>query len=107
MSISQVCAQFVFGPLSDRKVPLDVLASLSTLVAAIACLAIWRLAESLPVLVVFALVYGFFGGGFTATWARMSTSIPDDETAGPMVFAIISLLQCLTLYRTVHKLYLR
>jgi MFS family permease len=90
MSVFQVGGQFVFGLLFDRKVPLDVLASLSTVVAAIACLAIWRLAESLPVLVVFAIIYGFFGAGFTATWARMSTSITDDETAGPIVFSLLN-----------------
>jgi MFS family permease len=91
MSIFQVGGQFVFGLLSDRKVPLDVLASLSTVIAAIACLAIWRLAESLPVLIVFAIIYGFFAAGFTATWARMSTSITDDETAGPIVFSLLNL----------------
>jgi MFS family permease len=90
MSIFQVGGQFVFGLLSDRKVPLDVLASVSTVVAAIACLAIWRLAESLPVLVAFAIIYGFFGAGFTTTWARMSTSITDDETAGPIVFSLLN-----------------
>jgi hypothetical protein len=90
MSIFQVGGQFVFGFVSDRKVPLDVLASLSTVVAATACFAIWRLAESLSVLIVFAIVYGFFGAGFTATWARMSTSITDDETAGPIVFSLLN-----------------
>lgn len=90
MSVSQVGGQFVFGLLSDRKVPLDVLACLSTTVAAIACLAMWRLAQSLPVLIVFAIVYGFFGAGFTALWARMSTAITDDVTAGPIVFSLLN-----------------
>jgi len=90
MSIFQVGGQFVFGLLSDRKVPLDVLASVSTVMAAIACFAIWRLAESLPVLLVFAIIYGFFGAGFTATWARMSMSITDDDTAGPIVFSLLN-----------------
>jgi MFS family permease len=90
MSIFQVGGQFVFGLLSDSKVPLDVLASVSTIVAAIACFAIWRLAESLPVLIVFAIVYGFFGAGFTAIWARMSMSVTDDDTAGPIVFSLLN-----------------
>lgn len=89
MSISQVGGQFVFGLLSDRKVPLDVLATISTGMAAIACLAIWRLAESLPVLPVFAMIYGFFGAGFTATWATMSMSVTDDDTAEPIVFSLL------------------
>ncbi|KAK8108736.1 hypothetical protein PG984_014537 [Apiospora sp. TS-2023a] len=90
MCVSQVGGQFVFGILSDRKVPLDVLACASTTVAAIACLAVWRLAESLPVLVVFALVYGFFGAGFTAIWARMSTAISEDVVVGPIVFTLLN-----------------
>ena len=90
MSVSQVVGQFVLGLLSDQKVPLDVLACSSTVVAAVACFTAWRLAQSLPVLVVFALVYGFFGAGFTATWARMSTAITANATAVPMVFSLLN-----------------
>ncbi|KAI1868718.1 uncharacterized protein JN550_006293 [Neoarthrinium moseri] len=90
MSVCQVGGQFVFGLLSDRKVPLDILACLSTVVAAIACLTTWRLAQSLPVLMIFAMVYGFFGAGFTAIWARISTAITDDVTSGPMVFSLLN-----------------
>ncbi|EXJ92425.1 hypothetical protein A1O3_00976 [Capronia epimyces CBS 606.96] len=90
MSVCQVGGQFVFGLLSDHKVPLDLLACLSTLVAAVACLAVWRLAHSLPVLIIFAVAYGFFGAGFTAIWARMSTAITDDVTAGPIIFSLLN-----------------
>ncbi|KAI1199183.1 major facilitator superfamily domain-containing protein [Nemania serpens] len=90
MSVFQVGGQFLFGFLSDRKVPVNVLACSSTLVAAVACLTLWGLAKSLPALIVFAIVYGFFGAGFTATWARMSTAITDDVTAGPIVFTLLN-----------------
>ncbi|KAI8623287.1 major facilitator superfamily domain-containing protein [Xylariaceae sp. FL1651] len=90
MSASQVGGQFVFGLLSDRRVPLNILACLSTVVAAITSLTLWRLAQSLPVLIVFAIVYGFFAAGFTATWARMSTAITDDATSGPLVFCLLN-----------------
>jgi MFS family permease len=90
MSVCQVGGQFVFGLLSDRKVPLNILACLSTIVAAVACFTMWRLAESLTVLIFFAIVYGFFGAGFTAIWARMSTAITDDVTAGPIVFTLLN-----------------
>lgn len=90
MSVSQVGGQFLFGFLSDHKVPVNVLACSSTIVAAIACLTLWGLAKSLPVLIIFAIVYGFFGAGFTATWARMSTAITDDVTAGPIVFTLLN-----------------
>lgn len=90
MSVCQVCGQFVFGSLSDHKIPLNVLACLSTIVATVACLTLWRLAESLPLLVMFAIVYGFFGTGYTAIWGRMSTSITGDSTAAPMVFCLLN-----------------
>ncbi|KAL2836776.1 major facilitator superfamily domain-containing protein [Aspergillus pseudoustus] len=92
MSVFQVGGQFVFGSLSDRsnKVPLNILACTSTVVAAVACLTMWRLATTLPVLIMFAIVYGFFGAGFTAIWARMSTAIADDVTAAPMVFSLLN-----------------
>ncbi|KAL3485573.1 major facilitator superfamily domain-containing protein [Aspergillus germanicus] len=90
MSVFQVGGQLAFGSLSDRKVPLNVLACASTIIAAVACLTMWRLATSLPVLIVFAIVYGFFGAGFTAIWARMSTAITDDVTAGPIVFSLLN-----------------
>ncbi|KAL3458529.1 major facilitator superfamily domain-containing protein [Aspergillus heterothallicus] len=91
MSISQVAGQFVFGSLSDRKkVPLSLLACASTVVAAIACLTLWRLASSLPLLIIFAIVYGFFGAGFTALWARMSSAITDDITVAPIVFSLLN-----------------
>ncbi|KAH7329688.1 major facilitator superfamily domain-containing protein [Stachybotrys elegans] len=90
MSVTQVVGQFVFGSLSDSKVPLDILACLSTVAAAVASFAIWRQAESLSVLIVFALIYGFFAAGFTAIWVRMSTAITDDATAGPIVFSSLN-----------------
>ncbi|KAI0142967.1 major facilitator superfamily domain-containing protein [Xylariaceae sp. FL1272] len=90
MSVSQVAGQFVFGVLSDHTAPVNLLACLSTVVAAVACFTLWKLAESLPVLVVFAMVYGFFAAGFTATWARMSTAITDDVSGGPIVFTLLN-----------------
>ncbi|TRX96386.1 hypothetical protein FHL15_002658 [Xylaria flabelliformis] len=90
MSASQVGGQFTFGLLSDRKVPLSILACLSPMIAAITSLTLWRLAESLPVLIVYAIVYGFFAAGFTAIWARMSTAITEDVTSGPFVFCLLN-----------------
>lgn len=94
MSVSQVGGQFAFGLLSDQrtryKVPIGLLACVSTTVAAVACLTLWRLAESLAMLLAFAVLYGFFGAGFTAIWARMSTAITEDATAAPMVFALLN-----------------
>ncbi|RBR13762.1 hypothetical protein FVER53590_13566 [Fusarium verticillioides] len=69
-SASQVTGQFAFGYLSDRKILLNVLASTSTLVAAVTTVTMWRLAESFPVPIGYAILYGFLA----------------DATAGPVVF---------------------
>jgi MFS family permease len=42
------------------------------------------------VLIVFAILYGFFGAGYSAIWVRMSTTVTDDVTSGPMVFGLLS-----------------
>jgi MFS family permease len=88
MSVSQTAGQFLFGFLSDRKIPLNILVVCSTTVAAVASLTLWRLASSLPPLIVFAIVYGFFGSGYTAMWARMSTSVSGNPATAPMIFSL-------------------
>lgn len=91
MSVAQVCGQFAFGYLSDRKISTNVLASTAVAVAAVACLAMWQLARSLALLVCFAIAYGFFGAGYTAMWARMSTNVcKGDGAAAPMVFGLLN-----------------
>ena len=68
MAVSQVVGQTSFGYLSDRRVSINVLAGCSSVVAAVAVYACWGLARNFGVLVAFALVYGFFGAGYTALW---------------------------------------
>lgn len=90
MSICQVGGQFCFGLLSDRMTSIDTLACLSTVISGIACLTLWRIASSLSRLILFAMVYGFFAAGFTALWARMSTTITVDPMAAPIVFSLLN-----------------
>lgn len=68
MAVSQIAGQTSFGYLSDRKVSINLLAGVSSVVAAVAVYACWGLARRFGVLVAFALVYGFFGAGYTALW---------------------------------------
>jgi predicted MFS family arabinose efflux permease len=68
MSISQVLGQLIFGYLSDHRVSINILAGFSTLIAGIAVYTCWGLGHSFPVLSVFAIVYGFFGSGYTALY---------------------------------------
>jgi predicted MFS family arabinose efflux permease len=90
MSVSQVLGQFTFGLLSDRNLSLGLLTSVSTVMAGVAALALWGLATSMPLLVVFALTYGFFAAGYTAMWARMSTAVTSDAMTMPVVFGLFN-----------------
>lgn len=91
MSISQVLGQLTFGYLSDRKLPLNVLLTSSTLIASVAVYVCWGLAKSFRVLLVFSIVYGFFGAGYTALWARMGTTISNEPTAQFAAFGLLNL----------------
>jgi predicted MFS family arabinose efflux permease len=88
MSVAQVLGQFTFGYLSDGRIPLNVLILLSSAMAAIASLTLWGLARSLAPLVLFALVYGFFGYGYVSMRVRMGTAITGEPTAALATFAI-------------------
>lgn len=88
MSISQVAGQFTFGYISDKKVPLNILVTIASSTAAIVTLSIWGLARSMVSLIFFALLYGFFGAGYTAMWARMVTAISDEPSASQAMFGL-------------------
>lgn len=88
LSISQILGQFSFGYLSDHRVPLNFLIIISTLMSAIGTLALWGLARSLGMLIAFSLIYGFFGAGYVAMWARMGTAVSDEPTAALATFSL-------------------
>lgn len=89
MSTSQVLGQFSFGYISDKKkVPLNALIVGSSSIAALVTLSLWGLARSFAPLAVFAIVYGFFGAGYTAMWARMVTAISEEPAAGQAIFGL-------------------
>ena len=90
MSVAQVGGQFSFGYLSDRKIPLGLLAAVSTTISATAAFAVWGLARSFTVLIVFALIYGFFGAGYSAMWGRMGTAVAGDTNAAFAAFGILN-----------------
>jgi len=88
LSVSQVLGQFTFGYLSDHKIPLNFLIATSTLISAVAALAIWGLARSVAVLVIFSLIYGFFAAGYVAMWARMGSAVSEEPTAALATFSL-------------------
>lgn len=89
MSISQVAGQFTFGYLSDKTLSVNVRITVSSTVAAITTLSAWGLARSLLPLILFALLYGFFGAGYTAMWARMVTAIRKEPSASQAIFGLL------------------
>lgn len=88
MSIAQVAGQFTFGYLSDKNLSVNTLMAVSTSVAAIATLSAWGLARSLLPLIFFTLLYGFFGAGYTAMWARMVTAVSKEPSASQAMFGL-------------------
>lgn len=65
MSIFQLLGQFGFGFMSDRNVSVSILTIICSVVGTIACFCIWGFAKSLGILVLFGIVYGFFGYGMS------------------------------------------
>lgn len=90
MSVAQVAGQFTFGYLSDKRVSVNALITISASVAAIATLSAWGLARSITPLVLFALLYGFFGAGYTAMWARMVTAVSNEPSAVQAIFGMFN-----------------
>jgi predicted MFS family arabinose efflux permease len=88
MSISQVVGQFTFGYLSDKKSSLNTLIIVSLSVAGTATLSAWGLARSIVPLIFFVLLYGFFGAGYTALWARMVSTVSDEPSASQAMFGL-------------------
>ena len=88
LGVSQVLGQFSFGYLSDHKAPLNLLIIMSTIISAIASLAIWGFARSMAILVLFSIIYGFFGAGYVAMWARMGSAVSDEPSAALATFSL-------------------
>ncbi len=93
MSLAQVFGQFAFGWVSDKKVPVSVLAIICSFVTAIATFALWGMAKSLGLLLVFSIVYGFFGCGFTSMRAAMGRAVSDDPSAVVATYSILVFVQ--------------
>jgi MFS family permease len=89
LSIGQVAGQFTFGYLSDGRLPLNLLAVSSTVVAGVATVTLWGLASSLGPLIAFSLIYGFFAFGFVAIRPRMSMAVSENPSAGLAIFSIL------------------
>lgn len=89
-SLAQVFGQVGNGYLSDNRVPVSVLAFILPLVSCASVFTLWGFGRSLPLLIVFSMIYGFFGGGFVVLWAKMGLELSDDPQVALVTFGIFS-----------------
>jgi MFS family permease len=83
LNIFSVLGSIGMGFLCDRLCVHTVIA-ISTAGATLSVFLLWGLATELPLLVVFAATYGFFAGGFSATWAGMMKEVQRVSTGARM-----------------------
>lgn len=93
MSIAQVLGQFAFGYLSDKNLSVNVLAGVCCVAGAVSSLTLWGLGKSTVVLIMFSLIYGFFGFGFGTMRVAMGRAVSDDPSTVFATFAIFVFLQ--------------
>lgn len=93
LSIAQVVGQCALGYLSDKSIPVGILSVICCLVAAMSSFTLWGLGHSMPLLAVFALIYGFFGFGFGTLRVAMGRAISDDASVVFSTYSIFVFLQ--------------
>ncbi|KAI1844421.1 hypothetical protein JX266_009308 [Neoarthrinium moseri] len=72
LNIASTLGQVVFGHLSDRFNNVYILVFITTFVSAVASFCIWGFAQSLAPLLVFAIIFGFFGGAYVVFWPKFA-----------------------------------
>ncbi|KAL0932378.1 MFS monocarboxylate [Colletotrichum truncatum] len=77
-NLATVFGQLGFGWLSDRTNNVFILMFVSSFVSSIAAFTIWGFAHSLPMLLVFSVIFGMFAGGFLVFWAKFGAILSDD-----------------------------
>ena len=92
-SLMQVPGQITVGYLSDRKVSVEILAFVTPMVSGLSIWTLWGLARTLTPLVVFSLLYGFFGGGYVVLWAKMGLELSDDPKVALTLFGCFNFLK--------------
>lgn len=77
-NLATVFGQLGFGWLTDRTNNVFILVFVSSFVSSVAAFTLWGFAHSLALLLVFALVFGMFAGGFLVFWAKFGAMLSDD-----------------------------
>jgi hypothetical protein len=81
MAMSQFCGQSVFGYLSDRQLSPSALAFGCCLCTSLSVFLLWGFARSLPFLIVFSLLHGFFVYGFSSMRSAMVKQLTSDPNS--------------------------
>lgn len=79
-SLSSTFGALFLGMMSDRLNANKVIL-MSAIGSATPVFLLWGLSRQLANVVIFALVYGFFAGGFSSTWTSMMREIQRDDLA--------------------------
>lgn len=93
MSITQVLGQFACGFLSDKHLPVSLLAIVCCITTSAASFTLWALGKSMVHLVLFSIIYGFFGFGFGTMRVAMGRAVSDDASTVFSIYAIFVFLQ--------------
>lgn len=79
-SLASVPGSLIHGMLGDRITASKVIL-VSSLGSALPIFLLWGLSRHLSTMVVFVLLYGFFAGGFSATWSGALQEIKGDNAS--------------------------
>lgn len=77
-NLASVLGQVSFGYASDRISNVLILVFTSTSVSAIAAFTLWGFARSLAMLMMFAILYGWFAGAFVVLWPKFGQILAED-----------------------------
>ncbi|KAM3084376.1 hypothetical protein ACMFMG_001518 [Clarireedia jacksonii] len=95
MSVAQVAGQFACGWASDhsKKFSVSVACVVCLLMATMASFVLWGLAKSLGLLMVFGVVYGFFGYGYSTMRVAMGRQVSRDASSTVATYSILVFVQ--------------
>ncbi|KAL8707962.1 MAG: hypothetical protein Q9220_007105 [cf. Caloplaca sp. 1 TL-2023] len=92
-SLMQVFGQVANGWLSDKYLSVETIAFAFPAISGVATFTLWGFSHSLPLLIIYSLSYGFFGGGYVVIWAKMGQRFGDNPSIGIVTFGIFAFLK--------------
>lgn len=80
-NLATTFGQLSMGYLSDRTNNALSLVFMSSFMSAVATFLLWGFASSLPMLLAFSVIYGWFAGGFVILWPKFGGILSEDPGA--------------------------